>query len=73
MVGPAVVVSGAPEAALFLAGNADWYVSNGSVLWAANSVSAEGATYNGGTRYVPLTDGRRADCFERSSFHIAPL
>ncbi|MCX6903781.1 MAG: hypothetical protein NTW03_09960, partial [Verrucomicrobia bacterium] len=62
---PAVVVAGAPESPLFLTGNTDWYLSNGSILWAANSVMSNGVVYNGGTRYVPLTSGRRVDCFER--------
>jgi hypothetical protein len=69
---PAVLVSGLAKTALFLAGNADWYLSNGSILWAANSLTAEGATYNGGTRYVPLTNGRRVDCFERFFITISP-
>jgi hypothetical protein len=69
---PAVLVSGIADSPLFLAGNADWYVSNGSILWAANSVSAGGVTYNGGTRYLPLTNGKRNDCFERFFVTLSP-
>ena len=69
---PAVLVSGPPESPLFLAGNADWYLSNGSILWAANSVSVDGVTYNGGTRYQPLTNGKRNGCFERFFLTLSP-
>ena len=69
---PAVVVSGSPESPLFLTGNVDWYRSNGSILWAANSISAGEVTYNGGTRYVPLTNGKRNDCFERFFLTVSP-
>jgi hypothetical protein len=69
---PAVVVSGPQDHPLFLAGNTDWYRSNASVMFAANGVSAEGATYNGGTRYIAKTDGRRNDCFERLFVTVSP-
>ena len=44
---------------MFLTGNTDWYRSNGSILWAANSIATNGVVYNGGTRYLPLTNGTR--------------
>lgn len=69
---PAVAVSGPDETALFLTGHADWYLSNGSILWAANSISTNGVTYHGGTRYIPLTHGRRNDCFERFFITLSP-
>ncbi|MGA2501558.1 MAG: hypothetical protein ABSH20_27780, partial [Tepidisphaeraceae bacterium] len=69
---PAVAVSDTRKGPLFLTGNADWYVSNGSILWAANAISAQGVVYNGGTRYVPLTNGKRNDCFERFFITISP-
>ncbi len=69
---PAVLVSGTPGSALFLTGNVDWYLSNGSILWAANATSENGVTYNGGTRYIPLTNGRRVDCFERFFITLSP-
>ena len=69
---PAVVVAGTAESPLFLAGNADWYLSNASILWAANSILGDGVTYNGGTRYVQLTDGKRNDCFERFFVTLSP-
>ncbi len=69
---PAVVVAGPAEAPLFLAGHTDWCLSNGSVLWAANSVTKEGAVYNGGVRYIPKTDGKRNDCYERIFLTLSP-
>jgi hypothetical protein len=53
-------------------GNVDWYLSNASILWAANSVSTNGVTYNGGTRYIPLTNGKRNDCYERFFVTLSP-
>ena len=69
---PAVAVAAETPAPLFLTGNTDWYLSGGSVLWAANSVSDAGVVYNGGTRYLPLTNGKRNDCAERFFITIAP-
>src|SRR5450759_4373565 len=47
-------------------------VSNGSTLWAANSISTNGVVYNGGTRYIPLTNGKRNDCYERFFITLSP-
>ena len=69
---PAVVVCGSADSPLFVTGNVDWYLSNGSTLWAANAGSTNGVTYNGGTRYVPLTNGKRNDCFERFFVTVSP-
>ena len=69
---PAVLVSGSAMAPLFLAGNTDWYLSNASDLWAANAVDADGATYNGGTRYLARTDGKLNDCYERFFLTLSP-
>ncbi len=69
---PAVAVSGTASAPLFLTGNADWTLTNASILWAANSVQHNGVTFNGGTRYVPKTDGKRNDCFERFFVTLSP-
>ncbi len=69
---PAVAVSGTPTAPLFLTGNADWTLTNASILWASNAIHPDGVTYNGGTRYVPRTDGKRNDCFERFFVTLSP-
>lgn len=69
---PAVVVSGPPERPLFLLGLVDHTRSNASELWFENAVDEARATYNGGSRYLPKTDGRRNDCFERLFVTISP-
>ncbi len=69
---PAVLVCGPPEQPLFLMGLVDYYRSNASELWAAGEVGSGTATYNGGSRYLPRTDGQRNDCFERLFLTIAP-
>ena len=50
----------------------DHYRSNASALWAVNGVADDGVAYNGGSRYLPKTDGRRNDCFERLFLTVSP-
>ncbi len=69
---PAVVVAGGAEAPLFLTGNTDWYLSNASEPWASNAIDEQGVLYNGGTRYIARTDGRRNDCYERFFVTVSP-
>lgn len=69
---PAVAVSGPPEAPLFLTGNTDWYLSNASEPWAENLARPAEVHFNGGTRYTPLTDGKRNDCYERFFITLSP-
>ena len=69
---PAVAVSGPADQPLFLTGNTDWYLSNASVPFSANAVQEGRTSYQGGVRYVPKTDGKRNDCFERFFVTLAP-
>ncbi len=69
---PAVLVGGPAQKPLFLFGLVDHYRSNASELFAENSIAEEGVVYNGGSRYLPKTDGRRNDCFERLFLTISP-
>ncbi len=69
---PAVLVMGEPEEPLFAMGIVDHYRSNASELWAKNELTEEGVWYNGGSRYRPLTSGRRNDCFERLFLTVSP-
>jgi hypothetical protein len=62
---PAVLVSDTPKGPLFLMGNTCWYLSNASLPFAVNEVKDGKATYNGGVRYIPKTDGKRNDVYER--------
>ncbi|NOY79778.1 MAG: hypothetical protein GXP31_02110 [Kiritimatiellaeota bacterium] len=69
---PGLIVAGRPESPLFFSEWTDWYRSNASVPWGGCAVTKEGAVCNGGVRYIPLTNGRRNDCFERLIFTLAP-
>ncbi len=69
---PAVVVAGPEDAPLFVAGNTDWYRTNGSELWGINEIRDGRATYQGGVRYRPKTDGMRNDCYERFFLTVSP-
>lgn len=69
---PCVVVAGTGERPLFLMGNADWYLSNASELFAENRVVDGRALYNGGSRYLPKTDGQRNPVAERLFLTVSP-
>lgn len=69
---PAVVVAGDMTDPLFVTGHVDWYLSNGSILWAANALNADGVVYHGGTRYLPRTDGVRNAVYERFFLTVSP-
>lgn len=69
---PAALVTGPPDQPLFLMGMVDHCRSGASQLWFENEVATPGATYNGGSAYIPKTDGRRNDCFERLFLTVAP-
>ncbi len=69
---PAVVVAGPPDTPLFLSGHTDWYRSNASQVWADNAIEGDTLAYQGGVRYLPLTDGTRNDCFERFFVTVSP-
>jgi len=69
---PAVLVSGSAEQPLFTMGLVDHTRSSASELWFQNEVESSGATYNGGSRYLPKTDGQRNDCFERLFLTVSP-
>ena len=69
---PAVVVAGAPEKPLFVSAFLDYYLSNASSLWAVNALTEQGIVFNGGSRYLPKTDGRRNNCYERLFLTVTP-
>ena len=51
----------------------DWYRSNGSVPWAVDRIEGDKVSLNGGVRYLPKTDGRRNDLFERFFVTFSPV
>lgn len=69
---PAVLVTGPAAQPLFAMTLLDYCRSGASSLFAINRVADDGATYNGGSRYLPRTDGRRNDCFERLFLTVSP-
>ena len=69
---PAIMVTGPPHEPLFVNALLDYYRSNASSLWAINQVADSGTSYNGGSRYLPKTDGRRNDCYERLFLTVSP-
>jgi hypothetical protein len=69
---PGIAVGGDAKNPLFLAGNTDWYLSNASQLWGKRALQNGKIFYNGGTRYIPKTDGVRNDCYERFFVTVAP-
>lgn len=69
---PAVLVFNNSGDTLFLSAHLDWYRSNGSLPWGAGKVNADKLSANGGVLYIPRTDGRRNDCFERFFVTVGP-
>ncbi len=69
---PAVVVAGDEKAPLFMMGLVDYYRSHASALFAINDSTEDHLTYNGGARYLPKTDGKLNDAFERLFLTVSP-
>ncbi len=69
---PAVVVAGPPNKPLFLTGNTDWYLSNASTPFSINEIKDGKVRYQGGTRYIRKTDGRRNDVYDRFFVTLSP-
>ncbi len=51
----------------------DWYSSNASAPYAVDKIEADKIQLNGGVRYVPKTDGRRNDLYERFFVTFSPI
>jgi hypothetical protein len=69
---PCVLLSRAGDRSIFTSVWLDWYRSNGSEPYAAESVSTNRARINGGVRYHSLTDGVRNPMFERLFLTVSP-
>ena len=69
---PAVLVMGKPDEPLFATALVDYYRSGASKLFFDNEVKEGAAAFNGGSEYIPRTDGRRNDCFERLFLTVSP-
>jgi hypothetical protein len=51
----------------------DWYCSNASAPYAVDKIEGDKVQLNGGVRYIPKTDGRRNDLFERFFVTFSPI
>jgi hypothetical protein len=69
---PCVLLSRAGTNHVFTSIWPDWYRSNGSEPYAAESTSTNRARINGGVRYHPRTDGRLNPLFERVFITVSP-
>jgi hypothetical protein len=69
---PAVLVMGTGNEPLFLTTFFDHYHSGASRLFFRTGVEENTAWCAGGSRYLPRTDGRRNNCFERIFLTLSP-
>ncbi len=69
---PAVLVAGAADLPLFMSAILDHCRTNASLFWFSNRVADDGVTQNGGSRYLPKTDGARNPVFERLFLTVSP-
>ena len=69
---PAVLVTGPVDQPLFISAWMDHCRTNSSLFWFTNQVAEDGAVQNGGTRYLPKTDGQRNPIFERLFVTVSP-
>jgi hypothetical protein len=70
---PRVLMTGGGESLAFQSEWIDWYRSNGSELFSEEWVKGDEASINGGVRYIPKTDGKRNDMFERIFLTVSPI
>lgn len=71
LIGPKVLKMGAENNPLYLSSLVDYYRTASSGLYFSGS--EEGGVYcNGGVNYVPKTNGKRNDCYERFFLTLSP-
>jgi hypothetical protein len=51
----------------------DWYRSNASEPYCVDKIDGDKVRLNGGVRYIPRTDGRRNDLYERFFVTFSPV
>jgi hypothetical protein len=69
---PAVLVMGADRKPLFLTTFFDHYHSGASRLFFRTGIEEDRVWCAGGSRYLPRTDGRRNNCFDRIFVTLSP-
>jgi len=69
---PTVLLMNSSVKPLFLTSFVDYYRTGSSQFYFINKIAEDGVTCGGGTRYLPKTNGKRNDCYERLFLTISP-
>lgn len=69
---PKVLVMGTDKNPLFMTSLVDYYRTGSSGLYFDGGSDKEGVYCNGGVNYVPKTNGKRNDCYERFFLTLSP-
>jgi len=72
LIGPKVLKTGPENNPLFMTSLVDYYRTGSSGLYFNGGDDKGGIYCNGGSYYVPKTNGKRNDCFERLFLTISP-
>jgi len=72
LIGPKVLKMGTESNPLFMTSLVDYYRTGSSGLYFTGRDDEGGVYCNGGVYYVPKTNGKRNDCFERLFLTISP-
>ncbi len=70
---PAVLKFGSPQNYLFLSIWWDWYRTNASEPFVSPNIEDNGIEIQGGMRYIPKTDGKRNNMYERIFLTISSV
>ncbi len=71
LIGPKVLKTGPENNPLFMSSLVDYYRTGSSGLYFSGQ-DEDGVYCNGGVYYVPKTNGKRNDCFERFFLTLSP-
>ncbi len=69
---PTVLLMNSSGKPLYLTSFVDYYRTGSSQLYFKNKITEEGVFCGGGTYYLPKTNGKRNDCYERLFLTISP-
>ncbi|MBR4518930.1 MAG: hypothetical protein IKO65_08020 [Victivallales bacterium] len=70
---PAVALVQAGDETFFLSGHTDWYLSNASRPQGGQFPYDNKLQFNGQVTYIPKTDGKRNDVYERFFVTVSPV
>jgi len=69
---PGILKMGRAKKPLFMSSVVDHYRTGSSRLYFENKIKEDGVYSGGGTYYIPKTNGKRNDCYERLFLTISP-